>query len=130
MLNAIIEIGLLLVGIVEIGLTIWLAAMSRKTAQIDKLSDQLSLATEKQVETALGDIRSSIHRIEKRLDKGDAAFDDADRQKHEIELKVVEKISAMKEWMSEQFAHRNDVEKYIEKCQALSERIAAMAERN
>lgn len=128
----------LLLGVANIavsgGITLGLFYVGSKTSKIDKMEDQLRTAASEAVDlriakiageinVAIGGLKAIVNEMQRRLERGDEAFDSTTNKWHQLELRTQQKIADLQT----QCASKEDVQRIESRLNEVAIALAKLA---
>jgi len=133
-------IATIVIGVAEILLTIWLFVISAKTGRIDKLEDGITAKAEaliaakfdvaaSELREAIAPLGTAVEGINRRLEKGDAAFKDLDDVQRSLEIGAEKREGQLRLWIQQTFGTKAEVEGMARDLAKVERELSAFSER-
>ena len=134
------ETATLVLGIVELLMVIALFYIGNKASKIDALEGNVTRKAEEVVDTrfrllsaeftgVMTQLRTVVEGIEKRLERGDDAFDRQGEAQRSLELQAERREGKMRNWAMETFGTRHEITELSDNVRKLEVLLAKFEER-
>lgn len=124
-------IGMIVMFFWNSGVTVLLFLGGRKDRRVERLEGNLDLATKNviaaeiaTVSSGLKNLTTQVTQMNRRMDENDGTFDGLVKSDHTIELKSVQQGAALREWVMNTAATKEDVRELSEKMDVLQRSIS------
>ncbi|MCC6425118.1 MAG: hypothetical protein IT447_16715 [Phycisphaerales bacterium] len=118
----------LLIGqwVFNLVVTLALAYIGAKNRQVEKLQDEIKMSAKTEIRLQLEPLRQTIDAMVRRMKDGEELFGRMGEKDHQVELKMVNQLSELKDSIRDCYATRSDVANLAAAVDKLSVRFDGM----